>query len=47
LPAAPAISSRSPALSCDDDANSAFASCGHAAALALGSYVPEDRHACR
>jgi hypothetical protein len=25
---------------CDDDAKSAFASCGHAAALALGSNVP-------
>jgi hypothetical protein len=24
----------------DDDAKSAFASCGHAAALALGCYVP-------
>jgi hypothetical protein len=29
-----------PRTCCDDDAKSAFASCGHAAALALGSNVP-------
>jgi hypothetical protein len=30
-----------PRTCCDDDAKSAFASCGHAAALALGSNVPK------
>jgi hypothetical protein len=32
---------------CDEDAKSAFANCEHAAALALGSKVPNSGHCCR